>query len=146
MDIATTRFGSIAIEVQDILSFPTGLVGLEDCQHWVILADATNDALGWLQSCTRPEVAMAVVSPRRFVPDYQLRVPRSELTSLELADPREAQVLVIVGRNERAITLNLKAPVVINLRHRIGRQVVASTDEPLQFELQRLPGTLKKTA
>jgi hypothetical protein len=57
-----------------------GLPGLEDCREWALLADASNDALGWLQSTTRGDVALAVVSPRRFVPDYQVRIPRSELT------------------------------------------------------------------
>ncbi len=63
MDIQTSRFGTIAIEVEDILVFPNGLLGLEDCQHWVLLADAQNDALGWLQSTSRPEIALAVVTP-----------------------------------------------------------------------------------
>src|SRR5580698_8792159 len=84
MDIQTTRFGAVTIEAEDILVFPTGLMGLEDCQHWVLLADAQNDALGWLQSTSRPEVALAVVTPRRFVPDYQVRIVRSELTPLAI--------------------------------------------------------------
>ncbi|MBX7167081.1 MAG: flagellar assembly protein FliW [Pirellulales bacterium] len=146
MEIATTRFGSIPIEVEDILTFPAGLVGLEECRHWVLLADAQNDVLGWLQSTQRPEVALAVVSPRRFVPHYQLRVMRSELSGLELLDVQSAQVLVIVGKNERAITLNLRAPLVINLSRRLGRQVITSTEEPLQHELQQLPTTWKKSA
>ena len=50
MDMMTTRFGKIAIDAEDILLFPHGLVGYEDCQHWVLLADAVNPAVGWLQS------------------------------------------------------------------------------------------------
>ena len=57
-----------------------------------------------------------------------------------------AQVLTIVGKNERAITLNLKAPVVINLERRLGRQVIANGDQPVQFELTTQPAPLKKSA
>lgn len=146
MQIRTTRFGALDIESEDVISFPTGLLGLEDCRHWVLLADAQNNALGWLQCITRPEVALAVVSPRRFVPHYQFRVFRSELAPLELADVRDAQVLAIVGKNERSITLNLKAPVVINLQRRMGRQVVANGDQPVQHELTSQPAPLKKSA
>lgn len=146
MQIRTTRFGALEIEAEDIINFPTGLLGLEDCRHWVLLADAQNNALGWLQCTSRPEVALAVVSPRRFVPHYQFRVFRSELAPLDLADMRDAQVLTIVGKNERAITLNLKAPVVINLERRTGRQVVANGDQPVQYELTSHTAPLKKSA
>jgi flagellar assembly factor FliW len=146
MRINTSRFGRIDIDAADIISFPSGLPGLEGCRDWALLADATNDALGWLQSTTRGDVALAVVSPRRFVPDYQVRIPRSELTPLAIADLRQAQVVVIVGSNGRTLTLNLKAPIVINLEARTGRQVVASGELPMQYELPCATPALKKSA
>jgi flagellar assembly factor FliW len=145
MQIRTTRFGTLELEANDTIHFPHGLLGFEDCRQWVLLADAQNNALGWLQSTTRPEVALAVVSPRRFVPHYQFKVFRSELAGLELTNVRDAQVLSIVGMNERSITLNLKAPIVINLDRQLGRQVVANGDLPLQHELTTA-STLKKSA
>lgn len=146
MQIRTTRFGVLEIGADDLLSFPTGLLGLEDCRQWVLLADAQNESLGWLQSATRPEVAVAVVSPRRFVPTYQLRVARNELDPLQLARVRDAQVLVIVGKNEQGVTLNLKAPLVVNLERRLGRQVVSNADQPLQYSLSSAPAPLRKSA
>lgn len=146
MQIRTTRFGTLELETSDTIDFPSGPLGLEDCRQWVLLADAQNGSLGWLQSTTRPEVALAVVSPRRFVPHYQFKVYRSELAPLELASVQDAQVLTIVSKNEHSITLNLKAPIVINLQRRLGRQVVANGDLPLQHELTSAPATLKKSA
>ncbi len=146
MRINTTRFGRIDVDPADVLTFPSGLPGLEDCREWALLADATNDALGWLQSTTRGDVALAVVSPRRFVPDYQVRIPRSELTPLAIADVRQAQVVLVVSRNGTSLTLNLKAPIVINLEARTGRQVVASGDLSMQYELTTRQPTLKKSA
>ena len=144
MQVRTTRFANVEVQAGDLINFQDGMLGLQDCRTWVLLADAQNNALGWLQSTTRPEVAMAVVSPRRFVPEYQLRVFRRELESLALAQPDDAQVLVILAKNERGITLNLKAPIVINLRARIGRQVIANGELPLQYELAA--SALRKTA
>jgi len=146
MLLRTTRFGSLEIVAEDILRFPSGLLGLEGCREWVLLADAQNDALGWLQSLARPEVALALVSPRRFVPDYQFRVFRSELAGLELSSVEAAHVLVVVGRNERSITLNLRAPLVVNLEHRLGRQVVAHGELPVQYELTAPATVWKKSA
>ena len=146
MRINTSRVGRIDVAAGDVLRFPSGLPGLEDCREWALLADAANDALGWLQSTTRGDVALAVVSPRRFVPDYQVRIPRSELTPLDVADIRQAQVVVVVGTNGTSLTLNLKAPIVINLEARTGRQVVASGELPLQYELTSVRPPLKKSA
>ncbi len=143
MQINTTRFGRLDVDPKDRLQFPLGVLGLEDCREWILLADAENDALGWLQAINRREVALAVASPRRFVVDYQVRALRSEVQILELSDPRQAQVLVIVGKNQRGVTLNLKAPLVINLERRLGRQVISNSDYPIQFELTTARRLLK---
>jgi flagellar assembly factor FliW len=112
----------------------------------VLLADAENDALGWLQSISRGEIALAVVSPRRFVPDYQLRVAKSEMSPLALDDLEQAQVLLIVGKNQYGATLNLKAPIVINIDRRLGRQVIANGEQPVQYQLTDGTTALRKSA
>ena len=82
MEIHTTRFGTVGVKSDEVIVFPGGMLGLEDCQHWVLLADAEDEALGWLQSTSHGDVALAVVSPRRFVPDYDVRVGRSGAVAL----------------------------------------------------------------
>jgi flagellar assembly factor FliW len=146
MRVNTTRFGRLEIDADDVLLFPAGVLGLEDCRHWVLLADADNDCLGWLQSITRPEIALAVVSPRRFVPDYQLRVARGELAALELEDLRQAQVLLVVGKNDYGVTVNLKAPLVINIDRRLASQVIANGDQPVQYQLTTESAPLRRSA
>jgi flagellar assembly factor FliW len=135
MKICTSRFGSVEFEPEDVIQFPAGILGLDGSSQWVLLADAQNDCLGWLQSANQSDVALAVVSPRRFVSDYQVRVARDEIGLIQLDQVQDAQVLVIVSKNERTVTLNLKAPLVINLARRLGRQVVNNADLPLQYEL-----------
>jgi len=146
MLIHTSRFGALAIEPQDILHFQAGLPGLPACNEWVLLADASHDALGWLQSSSHPEIALAVVSPRRFVPNFQMRVAHRDLEALRLADIDEAQVLVIVASNEGRLTVNLKAPLVFNLREQRGVQVVAKDDHSLQHLLPNQSPLLRKSA
>ena len=135
MQISTTRFGLVAIDVEDIFLFPQGLIAFEDCRHWVLLADSENDSLGWLQSVTRSEVALPVISPRRFLPGYQVRVSRGQLLPLELTQFDQAYVLSIVSKSGAVLTVNLKAPLVINLDRRLGRQVITTDEQPLALEL-----------
>lgn len=146
MLLRTTRFGTLSVNSDDVIATPVGFPGLEDCRQWVLLADAANDALGWLQSVSRPETALPVVSPRRFVPDYRFRAYRSELAPLELANLEEAHVLAVVAEHEGRLTLNLKAPIVVNIRTRAARQIVVNDDHPLQFVLPATSSRLKKIA
>ena len=97
MRIDSTRFGAVTIEPEDILTFPQGLIGWEDLRHWVLLCDAENASLGWLQCVSRPEVALPVVSPRKYVPDYQARVKKSQLSSLEITPDHQAFVLAVLA-------------------------------------------------
>ena len=146
MIILSTRFGPIEVEADDLIHFPEGLLGLPQCRDWVLLADTQNDAVAWMQSVDRAEIALGVVSPRRFLPSYRMRVVGRELEPLKLERIQAARVLVVVGKNEGSITLNLKAPLVINLERRLGRQVITNGELPVQYELLNASSGLKKTA
>ena len=146
MQLQTTRFGAVEIQPDDILLFSDGLYAFEDQRHWVLLADSANESVAWLQSVSAPAVALPMVSPRRFVPGYQVRVSRNQLTPLELAALDQAFVLAAISKNDGELTLNLRAPVIINLDRRIGRQVVTCDEQPLQMALPSAPVLLRKSA
>jgi flagellar assembly factor FliW len=147
MQIQTQHFGPIQIDVDDILLFPHGLIAFEECRHWVLLADEENPAVAWLQSVSRPEVALPVVSPRRFVADYRVRVTRGQLLPLEFSQFDHAYVLAIVSQSDGDLTLNLKAPLIINLDRRLGRQVITSDEQPVALALPRQRASvLRKSA
>jgi flagellar assembly factor FliW len=146
MEIRSSRFGSIEVDDADILHFPEGLVGFAGCRDWVLLGDEQNGAVAWLQSVDQPEVGLAVVSPTRFVPGFRMRVARRELEALKFDQLRGVRVLVIVGKSGRGITLNLKAPLVVNLERRLGRQVVTNGGLPLEYEVAAAAPALKMIA
>ncbi|MEX2175120.1 MAG: flagellar assembly protein FliW [Pirellulaceae bacterium] len=153
MQIITSRFGPVEIDIEDILLFPHGVIAFEACRHWVLLADDQNDSLGWLQSVTDCEIALPVVSPRRFAPQYQVHLTRGQLAPLELSHFDQAYVLTVVSKSDDELTLNLKAPLVINLDRRLGRQVIASDEQSVAWQLTgtgqltgEQPATRRKSA
>jgi len=139
MQIETMHFGPVEIEVDDILLFPRGMVAFEDCRHWVLLADEENPSLAWLQSVSRSEVALPVVSPRRFAADYSVHVTRGQLAPLEFSQFDQAYVLAVVSSSDGDLTLNLKAPLIINLDRRLGRQVITTDEQPVALTLPTAP-------
>jgi flagellar assembly factor FliW len=150
MDMFTTRFGVLSVQPQDEILFENGLIGLEDCRRWVVLTDSNNPALGWLQNLDQGQIAVGIVSPRRFVPEYHLRVERADLRTLGLATIRDAEVVVIASRqmNGQAnnLTLNLRAPLVINIEKRLGCQVISKDEHPVQYPLDLQNLQLRRSA
>jgi flagellar assembly factor FliW len=146
MLIDSSRFGQVTIEPEDVLLFSRGLFAFENHRHWVLLADGDEGSVAWLQSIQDPEVALALVSPRLFIPDYRVSIGRNQLTPLELAALDQAFVLNVLNRNQGQLTINLKAPVIINLDRRIGRQVVTNDEQPLQMALPTATVRLRKSA
>lgn len=135
MEIISPRFGALQVSPRDVLLFEQGLIGLRHCRRWIVLADAQNPALAWLQCLDDIDAALGVVSPRRFVPEFQLRIDRQELASLQLASHRDAQVVVTVTARPEGLSLNLRAPLVINVEGRRGRQVIAKDLLPISQPL-----------
>lgn len=146
MNVQTTRFGDVKIEADDILLFRGGMIGFEGEQHWVVLADSDNAAVAWLQSIHHPELALPVVSPRRFEKTYQVRVESTQLQDVQLKSMEEAHVLATLGMGDGGLSMNLRAPIIINVARKLGCQVITFDEQPLQYELTSTRQSLKRSA
>lgn len=126
--IESTRFGTVSFAESDVFVFPWGLPGFDDLRHFLVLALEQQDGFYWLQSLDDPQVSLPLTDPWQFFPDYEPKLPGFARLSLDLERPEEFVTLsVAVIPEEGPIFLNLMAPVVLNLRTRIGRQVALDT-------------------
>lgn len=141
MDIQSTRFGSIHVDHGDMLLMPQGLIGFETCRHWVMLSNPDFQEVAWLQSVGLAHVAVPVVSPRRFAPEYRVNVARRQLSLLHLRNEDQLFVLSVVSKSGLTLTANLKSPIVLNASRQLAVQVVCSDEVPLA-----LPIGLSQTA
>ncbi len=127
MILRSRTLGEIEISEEAVLHFPDGLLGFEDLKRY-ILAEV-NEFLPflWLVSVDEPEVGFGLADPGLFyAPHYDLHLSDGDKDVLELAARDTISVFVIVSISDggRRITANLKGPVVLNTRNRIGKQVV----------------------
>jgi flagellar assembly factor FliW len=78
-----------------------------------------------------PEIAFPVLEPKIFKPDYAARLSAMELRALKLDNVNQSAVFSIltISSDVTQMTANLKAPIVINLKERIARQVVLQENE-----------------
>lgn len=135
MQIQSSRFGTLDVHYSDMLFMPQGLIGFETCRHWVLLATEEHEDVAWLQSVALSDVAMPVISPRRYLPNYRLNVQRRDLDLLQIHPRDQVFVLTMVSRTGDHLTTNLKSPLVLNATRRVAIQVVATDEQPLAHPL-----------
>jgi flagellar assembly factor FliW len=123
--IRTLRFGEISFTSGDLLEFPWGLPGFADLRRFVALSPADQPGLVWLQSVESPDVALPAADPYRIFPDYDPRLPQYVFETLEIRNQEDFSLLCILGLGKKTpTTMNLAAPVLVNLKMRRARQVM----------------------
>jgi flagellar assembly factor FliW len=128
MHIESTRFGTIEIRDDAVITFAGGLPGLPG-EQWSLVATDENSPFFWLQSIEHADLALPVTSPWLFFSDYEVRVSDEEAARLGLSDAGDAYIVCVVRAAEQLdeFTINLVSPLVINSASRQGRQVVNDT-------------------
>ena len=135
MRIDTQRFGTLQINPDELFLFPQGLIGMESLRQWALLPDLDNPSVAWLQSASRGDRAIPVISPRAFFDGYRVHVTRRELAGLHLQAGAEIYVLTTISGHVGRLTTNLRSPLLLNLSRRLGCQVITGDDQPIQQPL-----------
>jgi flagellar assembly factor FliW len=118
------RFGSCTYNEADIFVFPWGLPGFDGLRAFIVLQLETQDQILWLQSLDDLSVALPLGDPWTFFPDYDPKLPAFARLSLDLGNADDFTIMaVMVGTDGGPTFMNLMAPLVLNLKNRIARQV-----------------------
>lgn len=136
MTIQTKLFGTIEVNEEKKLYFESGIIGFPDLKNFMLIFDEEkkDDArISWLQSVEEPGFAIPVMNPLLANPKYDPTVNDELLQSLGELDSNEMIVLVTVTIPARIqnMTVNLKAPVIINAITRKACQIVVENEEYL---------------
>ncbi|MDR3683484.1 MAG: flagellar assembly protein FliW [Geothrix sp.] len=121
-----------------LLTFPKGLVGFPNLTLFKLFEPRDSYPLKFLQSVEAREVSFVCVDPACVKKDYDVPLGEEEAEALHLEAPKDALVLtlVVIPEDPRQMTTNLAGPLVINVKTRIGFQIVLNADKfPLQFPI-----------
>ena len=63
--------------------------------------------------------------------DYEFKIPDNYIKELQIAKPEEVLVLTTVTLNSNIenMTTNLKAPIIINIKEKLGEQLILDNDK-----------------
>jgi flagellar assembly factor FliW len=126
MTIATSRFGEVTFSEADVFEFPWGLPGFADQRRFLALSLAEQPNFVWLQSLDDPAIALPASDPWQIFDDYEPRLPAYATEALDIHGPEDFTILciVVVTKDAEEMTMNLMAPIILNLKTRRGRQVM----------------------
>ncbi|MCB0368084.1 MAG: flagellar assembly protein FliW [Bdellovibrionales bacterium] len=144
MLIQTSRFGQVKLEAEDVLTFPEGLLGFADLRQFVLVDDPSDEIFIWLQSCEAPEIAFPILEPELFEQKYHPTLTKTDNEALKItsADKIRYFSIITIPDDPTQMSANLKAPIIINLTHKMARQCVLQDNslairEPIFSKLQQ---------
>lgn len=131
MLLNTKHFGEIEIEENKIITFKEGIPGFEDSKRYIVLYDGDESSpFRWLQAVDDGQLAFAVINPFMILGDYDVEIPEDAVGNLHIENIEDVMLLsiVVIPEDHTKMTMNLKAPVIINQKNNCGMQVVLDTD------------------
>lgn len=126
MQVNTFRFGTLNIEEKDIITFAQGIPGFEEWQKYILVQPDTEVPFCFLQSIDEEGLAFIVTDPFVFFSEYDFQLPVSIQEELSIESEKDVKVWSIVSVPEslEEATVNLMAPLVVNLKDMLGKQVI----------------------
>lgn len=151
MKVNTRLFGEIDVADEKIISLVNGIVGFPDLKRFTLIYDNEKEdgaSIMWFQSLDEPQFALPVLSPSDIRADYNPTINDNLLTPLGEFHEDNFYVLVTVKVPKRIedMTVNMKAPIVINTDTRKGDQIIVEDDEAVRYPIYEQLKSAKEKA
>ncbi len=138
MEIMTRDFGKVNIEEDKIIKFPEGVPGFKEEDEFVLLPLDEDSLFVIMQSIKTPELAFITLEPRNLIKDYEFIISEKTENLLKIDSIKDIILLNIVTIKEKLenMTINLAAPLVININKNLGKQVILDDNKyPVKYKL-----------
>lgn len=121
-----------------VVRFADGLYGFEDVKDYVLLQEGGTQMIWSLQAAGRSYPSFIVVNPFLIVKDYKLSLTEEDCRVL--GEPADGDLcclaVAVIKKNLPDSVVNLKSPIVINVKTKIGRQIIMEdSDYPVRYHL-----------
>ncbi|MFS0821621.1 flagellar assembly protein FliW [Bacillus sp. 1P02SD] len=126
MKIDTKYHGEVHIEESEIIKFANGIPGFLEEKSFVILPFGQDTGISVMQSVVNSQLAFVVTNPFFFYKEYDFMIDDQVVEQLQLDSEKDVTIYVILTVQDpfEKTTANLQAPVVINTKKQVGKQVI----------------------
>ncbi len=131
MKIKTLRFGEIEFDNSKVIVFKDGLPGLNNLNEFIIFEQpGSNGLFYWLQAVKDEEIALLLTKPSLIT---QYSIDRELVKNKFNLEQTEVFTTVNLPEDFTQATTNLRAPILIDLKSKKGKQLIL-TDENLSMK------------
>ncbi len=125
MEIETKEYGRLVIDSRQVITFTRGLYAFEKRTTWALI-DTEKKPFFLLQDTADKETSFILVNPYLICTDYSLNIPDSDFELIHNPPANDLLVFAIitVHPTDRALTLNLAGPLLINRAEKLGVQTI----------------------
>lgn len=109
------------------LTFPDGLPGFSHLSRFQISQDEEGSPFFSLRSLEEEQVGFWLLDPFLFFPHYEFTLIDAVRAQLQIQDGMPLSVRnIITVRENGEVTVNLKAPIIINEAKLLAKQVIVN--------------------
>lgn len=110
--------------------FNKGIPGFEDLKNFIFKDLQDNDKFKVMESIEQREISFVTVSPFEIYEEYEINLNDETINELQIENPEDVLVLSIItlGKTLETSTMNLKAPLVINIKNNLGKQYILQNE------------------
>ncbi|MDD7334365.1 MAG: flagellar assembly protein FliW [Lachnospiraceae bacterium] len=150
---ANTRiFGEIEIADEKIITMERGMIGFPNLNHFALIFDEEKGqkqtSIMWLQSMDDTDIAFPVMDPHAVKEDYNPNVNEEIVAPIGELNEENTFVLVTVTVPKKIedFSVNLKAPIVVNMDNRKAVQLIVEDDYPVKYKVYEVLKAKKEKA
>ncbi len=131
MQIQSKLLGLVDYEEEHVIHFDEGLIGIPDKTKFLLIEKEDFKPFSYLQSVDDPTFILIVVNPMLIEKEYKFSIFRGDLEAIDIKDENDFSLLsiVIFAQKVQDITINLKAPLLINVHTKQALQVILQNDD-----------------
>lgn len=144
MKAVTRLFGTIDVADEKIITMERGMIGFPELTHFALIFDEEKKdkkfKIMWLQSMDDGDIAFPVADPIQLKEDYKPLVNEEIIAPLGEITEENTYILVTVTVPKKVedFSVNLKAPIVINMDSNKGAQIITEDDYPVKYKIYDL--------
>ena len=137
MKVQSTRFGEIEVSQGSVIQFVSAILGFQEDTQYVLIPQVEESPFQYIQSTKDPNLTFVLADPFLFYADYEFNIEERWLKKLDLQEHEDVDIRVITTvRSSEDISINLKAPIVINKKSKDAMQIVLENgDFPTRYSL-----------
>lgn len=111
--------------------FENGIPGFEEYRYFIISNIEENENLKMITSKDDFNIGFLSISPFKVKDDYEIDLDNEIIKDLEIQNPEDVLVLnlITLGKTLETSTVNLKAPIIINIKNNKGKQLILQDDK-----------------